>query len=163
MSASQSLSLEKRQNGTSSSIYNFSLFNFFFLIIYRNFIFQVRLTWKDMSPFRWLFFLLSLAASEDMFFFFLCSPLFQPIMGPKRLHRFQICCVLFVQSPSASSDSPLKWAHTSLGGVVIWWGVQSLESARVEPCPHPQPAAQPWWSHLNLSASVSSPVNLELW
>lgn len=56
MSASQSLFLEKRQNATSSSIYIFTLLKFFSLVIYRNFIFQVRLTWKDMSPFRWFFF-----------------------------------------------------------------------------------------------------------
>ena len=108
MSASQSLFLEKRQNASSSSIYIFTLLKIFFLVIYRNFIFQVRLTWKDMSPFWCFVFLFNHWQHRKMCFFFLCSPLFQPIIGPKSLHRFQICCVLFVQSPSASLDSPLK-------------------------------------------------------
>lgn len=90
MSASQSLFLEKRQNATSSSIYIFTLLKFFSLVIYRNFIFQVRLTWKDMSPFRCFFFFLNHWQHRKICFFFLCS-LFQPIISAKSLHSDLLC------------------------------------------------------------------------
>lgn len=75
MSASQSLFLEKRQNASSSSIYIFTLLKIFFLVIYRNFIFQVRLTWKDMSQF-WcfvVFFLIIGSIGRCVFFSVLLS------------------------------------------------------------------------------------------